>query len=62
MGPRDILHVYYDVAAIGKWERITSLDNQSAKKQLIAAVEHLTGVQAVSNLVRIEPVAELLAA
>ena len=42
VGPGNVLHVFYDVAKLGKWERITSLDSRDAQERLRSVVRELT--------------------
>src|SRR5262249_33856471 len=61
IGPADILHAYYDVPGMGKWEQITSIHNATAINYLRSAVQHLAS-RPTGKYARLEPLAELLAA
>lgn len=47
IGPGNALHLFYDIPKLGKWERITTLDNADARSRLRSAVTEIT--QAAQN-------------
>jgi len=49
IGPGTVLHVFYDVPKLGKWERITSLDNRDVRRRLRSILRALTGVEESSS-------------
>ena len=49
IGPGLYSRVFYDVPKLGKWERITSLDNRDVRRRLRSILRALTGVEESSS-------------
>lgn len=62
VGPKNVLHVYFDIQSLGKWERITSVGNALARRQLIAAIRAIGRPQTMARADETDLVAELIAA
>ena len=62
VGPKNALHVYFDIPGLGNWEHITFLGNAVARRQVIAAARAIGYSQSIPKTDETNLIAELIAA